>query len=106
VESFHDISYATLRRLLSDQPTSAAKVAFAWRMAAGAPLARATRVEWTDATLRVHVGDAHWQREVRRARPMLVERMSQLLGSGVVTTLVVVAPQNISGPSGRRSRHA
>jgi hypothetical protein len=103
VESFHDISHATLRRLLSDQPTSPAKVAFAWRMAAGAPLARATRVEWAAGALRVHVDDAHWQREVRRARPMLLERMSQLLGAGAVTSFVVVAPKHLSE---RRSRHA
>jgi hypothetical protein len=79
-----------LRSLLSTQPNSAAKIAFAWSIAAGPALARASRLEWTDkGTLTVHASSEHWRRELQRARPVLAERLDQLLGAGVVARIVI-----------------
>ena len=52
--------------LLASQPNTAAKVAFAWQVAAGPALARAGRPRWTDGTL-----------------------LTELLGADVVRRLVI-----------------
>ncbi len=79
-----------LRTLLQNQPTSAAKVAFAWTMAAGPALARAGTPVWsTDGVLRVRARSESWRKELRRAKPMLMERLSDLLGAGVVRRIDV-----------------
>ena len=78
-----------LRSLLDHQPTTGAKVGFAWQIAAGPALARASRLEWVEGTLTVHTTNDHWRREVLRARPMLAARLDDLLGRGVVRRLVI-----------------
>ena len=76
--------------LLASQPNTAAKVAFAWQVAAGPALARAGRPRWTDdGTLRIEARDSAWLRELRRARPIITERLAELLGAGVVQRLVI-----------------
>jgi hypothetical protein len=76
--------------LLIDQPTSAAKVTFAWRIAAGAAMVRATEVAWSpDGTLRVRARDAAWRREIQHARSVIAERLRYLLGPDVVRAIVV-----------------
>jgi len=85
-----DTAGAVLRTLLHDQPTTPAKVMFAWQMAAGATLSRVTECAWTeDGTLRVRARSAAWQREIRFARPMIAERLRQFLGADVVRKIVV-----------------
>jgi hypothetical protein len=79
-----------LQELLARQPTTAAKVAFAWRIAAGPALGRAAISRWEeDGTLSVHARDAAWLAEIRRARPIISERLTQLLGPGVVRRFVI-----------------
>ncbi len=79
-----------LRALLSTQPTTQAKIAFAWRMAAGPALSRAGTPQWSDnGTLRVRARDAAWLREIRHARPVIAERLTQLLGPDVVRRIVM-----------------
>jgi len=76
--------------LLQKQPTTPAKVAFAWQLAAGPALGRAGTAEWSDdGTLRIRARDEAWLREIRRSRPIVVERMTQLLGPGVVRKIVI-----------------
>jgi hypothetical protein len=78
------------RELLINQPNTPAKVAFAWSIAAGPALGRAGAAEWAaDGTLRVRARDAAWRREIRRARPIIAERLARLLGPGVVRTIVI-----------------
>ncbi len=78
------------RELLIKQPNTPAKVSFAWSMAAGPALGRAGSAEWTaDGTLHVRARDAAWLREMRRARPIIAERLVKLLGSGVVRKIVI-----------------
>jgi hypothetical protein len=79
-----------LGELLHKQPTTPAKVAFAWQLAAGPALGRAGAVEWSDdGTLRIRARDETWLREIRRSRPIVLERMTELLGPGVVRKIVI-----------------
>ena len=81
-----------LRSLLDAQPNTPAKIGFAWKIAAGPALSRASRLDWDDGTLTVHAASENWRREVHRARPILVERLDQLLGAGVVRKIIVARP--------------
>ncbi|HYN08510.1 MAG TPA: DciA family protein [Vicinamibacterales bacterium] len=75
---------------MNDQPVTAAKVTFAWQIAAGPAMARATSPLWSDeGLLRVRARDAAWRREVSRARPMIAQRLELLLGPGVVKKIVI-----------------
>lgn len=80
---------AVLRDLLSRQPDTPAKVAFAWRMAAGESLARAGTTDWSDGVLYVQAQSTAWQREIRRARPVIAERLRHVLGPDVVKTIKI-----------------
>ncbi|HEY7475911.1 MAG TPA: DciA family protein [Vicinamibacterales bacterium] len=83
-------STRALQFLLNDQPVTAAKVTFAWQVAAGPAMARATSLAWSDdGLLRVRTRDGAWRREVARARPMIAQRLELLLGPGVVRKIVV-----------------
>jgi predicted nucleic acid-binding Zn ribbon protein len=69
--------------LLARQPLTPAKIAFAWQMAVGPGLARATSVEYDGGVLRVTSSDGRWMREVERSRAMILERLRALLGPAV-----------------------
>jgi hypothetical protein len=85
MESLQRTSMRVLQHILSAQPTTSGKVLFAWRIAAGPALGRAGTPEWLpEGTLRVQARDAAWLREMRHARPIIMERLTQLLGAGVV----------------------
>jgi hypothetical protein len=84
-----DTATEALRDLLASQPTTQAKVLFAWRMAAGAAMARAARADWTDGTLRIAPANPAWRRELQRARPVLLERLRHWLGPDVIQAIVV-----------------
>ena len=85
MESLQKTSTRVLQSLLATQPTTPGKVRFAWRIAAGPALGRAGTTEWSeDGTLRVRARDDAWLREMRRARPIILERLTQLLGANVV----------------------
>jgi hypothetical protein len=91
MESLQQTSTRVLQHLLSAQPTTPGKVLFAWRIAAGPALGRAATTEWSeDGTLRVRARDEAWLREIRRARPIIMERLTQLLGPHVVRKLDIV----------------
>jgi hypothetical protein len=90
MHSLQAASTRALRDLLATQPTTSGKVTFAWRMAAGPALARAGVLHWSeDGVLRVDARDATWRREIHDARPVIAERMNQLLGPDVVKRIVV-----------------
>jgi predicted nucleic acid-binding Zn ribbon protein len=85
MESLRRTASQTLRHLLESQPTTAGKVLFAWHVAVGPGLARATTTQWSDdGTLRVRARNAAWLRELRHARPMITARLAELLGPDVV----------------------
>jgi hypothetical protein len=89
MQSIRDTATGALRELLASQPTTAAKVTFAWQVAVGPALARAAIVSWADGTLRVTPRDAAWRREIQRAQHMLAERLGRLLGPDVIRSIVV-----------------
>jgi hypothetical protein len=81
---------AVLEALLAGQPLTPAKVEFAWKLSVGPALARATQVTCDpDGTVRVRTASAHWQREVRRAAPLIESRLGRLLGAGTVRRIDV-----------------
>lgn len=76
---------AALADLLSHQPLSPGKVAFAWRAAVGAAVDRSTSVKLLhEGTLDVVACDAHWKREVRRSADLVRVRLNTLLGEEIV----------------------
>jgi len=89
MQSVRDTATEVLRDLLSKQPTTSAKVMFAWRMAAGSAMARAARVEWIDGTLRLSPTTPAWRRELQRARPVLLDRLRHWLGADVIQSIVI-----------------
>jgi hypothetical protein len=83
--SVTEFAPAVLADAIRRQPLSTGKVMFAWQMAAGVQLARASRAEIeTDEgawlSIVVHARDPRWAGEVGRLRPMLIERLALLLG--------------------------
>jgi hypothetical protein len=81
-----------LIELVRRQPTTPAKVDFAWRTSAGPAIARASRATLTDAgVLVVTVDDRHWQHEIQHALPVLRPRLERLLGDAL-TSITVAAP--------------
>jgi hypothetical protein len=80
----HHILPGVLADMIRRQPLSPAKVAFAWRAAAGAAVARTTRVDLReDGTLIVLVGDPRWRPEIERAAGLLKPKLATLLGDAV-----------------------
>lgn len=84
-----DTATEALRDLLTAQPTTDAKVMFAWRIAAGPAMARAAQAAWTDGTLRLTPTSVAWRRELQRARPVLLDRLRHWLGADVIQAIVV-----------------
>lgn len=89
MDALNSTAQQALRILLEGQPTSPAKVAFAWRMVAGASFARAAEPAWSDGVLTVRAQTDAWRRELRRARPILTTRLQSLVGADVVQKIVI-----------------
>ena len=90
VERIDATAARAVQTILAGQPNTPAKIAFAWRVAAGAALARGADGEWTaDGTLRVRAHSTAWRQEITRARPLILGRLTALLGPDVVRRLVV-----------------
>ena len=89
MEPLNTTESAVLRRVLEAQPTTPAKIAFAWRMSVGPALGRATTIDWRDGIVRVRADGEAWKREVRIARGVLLRRMQDLLGPEVVVRIVI-----------------
>jgi predicted nucleic acid-binding Zn ribbon protein len=80
----HNILPGVVAEMIRRQPLSPAKVTFAWRAAAGAAVARATRVDLReDGVLLVFVADVRWRREIEPALGMLRTKLATLLGDAV-----------------------
>ncbi|HEX2458027.1 MAG TPA: DciA family protein [Vicinamibacterales bacterium] len=87
MQPIQQFSSRVLSELIRRQPASQEKTAFAWQLAVGPALARVTTVELAQDVLRVRVSDARWMVEVRRARPLVLTRLQQLLGPDAVTRI-------------------
>jgi hypothetical protein len=79
-----------LKTMLETQPTTEAKVSFAWTIAAGPTLARAATVTWSETgTLRVTARTEAWRQELARARPLIARRVADLVGDNVVRRIAI-----------------
>ena len=75
-----NFSSGVLAEIVRRQPASKDRTNFAWQLAVGQALARATTVELKDGVLTVRAVDRRWIREIERARDSVVEKMQHLLG--------------------------
>jgi hypothetical protein len=81
---------SALKTMLETQPTTDAKVSFAWSIAAGPTLARAATVSWSQSgTLRVVARTEAWRQELSRARPLIARRVADLVGQDVVRRITI-----------------
>lgn len=78
-----------LPALLARAPLTPEKVTFVWGLAVGAAIARATTATLAETVLTVRTTDPAWAREVERSRAMILARVQQLLGAGLVRSIVV-----------------
>jgi predicted nucleic acid-binding Zn ribbon protein len=87
-----------LAEIVRRQPASKERTAFAWQLAVGPALARATTVELTElGTLIVRSADPRWSAEIDRAKPSVLQKMQHLLGPDQVKTISTrrAGPQSI-----------
>jgi len=75
--------------LLRDAPLSDGKIAFAWKVAVGPALDRATAVKLDGTVLLVEVASAQWAREIKRSTGLILPRLRALLGRDTVTAIKV-----------------
>jgi hypothetical protein len=78
-----------LAEALRRAPLSAEKVAFAWRTAVGAAVARASTIELRGSVLTVQVTTEQWRHEIARSSGVIRSRMDLVLGAGIVTRIDV-----------------
>ena len=84
------VTSAVVIDLLRRQPLSAAKVKFAWEVAAGPAIARATTVELSaDGAVLVKATTPAWTREVERSSGLLLTRLREMLGTETVKRITV-----------------
>lgn len=76
-----------LAEIVRRQPASKERTAFAWQLAVGPALARATTVELVGGVLTVRAHDRRWISEIRRASDTILARMQHLLGADAVTRI-------------------
>ena len=81
-----------LAEIVRRQPASPARTAFAWQLAVGPALARATSVEMEGTTLQVRANDERWLKEIARAKPIILHKLQQLLGDQNLTRINVAGP--------------
>lgn len=102
MEALNTAAAQVLRAILDQQPLTEAKIRFAWRLSAGPTLSAATSIAWSeDGRLRVTVKSEQWRRELVRARPLILERLRELVGKGAVKTMHVISPdpENPASPA-------
>lgn len=76
-------STGVLAEVIRRQPPSPARTSFAWQLAVGPALARATTVTLRDGVLVVRSADERWAREIRRAGDVVLTRLQTFLGPEV-----------------------
>ena len=91
VQSF---SSGVLAEIVRRQPPSKERTNFAWQLAVGQALARATTVELRDGVLTVRAVDRRWIQEIDRAKANVITKMQNILGSDQVTRIVTRAAGN------------
>jgi hypothetical protein len=76
----HDFSTSVLAQIVRRQPSSPARTNFAWQLAVGQAVARATTVKLADGVLTVRAVDRRWLREIDPMRATVLDKLQQILG--------------------------
>jgi Dna[CI] antecedent, DciA len=87
-----------LRLLLSELPFSSGKVEFAWTAAVGPAVPRTTAVRLENGVLIVETTSAEWTAEIRRASPIILERLRSLLNDQTIERIEVRRIPNQQSP--------
>ena len=90
MQSLHTFATSVLADMLRRQPSSPERTSFAWSVAVGPAIARATRVELAGDVLTVRARDQRWAHEIHRNRATVLARLQQLLGTQAVRDLSVL----------------
>lgn len=85
----HRVMPDALAAILRKAPLTAEKIGFAWRVAVGPSVDRATIIELRDGVLYVRAKDAAWQREIERSAGLIRARLQALLGEDVARAIEV-----------------
>jgi len=84
-------SSGVIAEIVRRQPASKERTNFAWQLAVGPALARATTVELPDGVLTVRAVDRRWIQEIDRAKVNVMLKLQNILGSDQVTRIVTRA---------------
>jgi predicted nucleic acid-binding Zn ribbon protein len=85
------IATSVMAELIRRQPASKERTAFAWSIAVGPALSRATTVDLRNARLFVTARDPRWALEIERANDTILKRVQLLLGPEAVRGIYVNA---------------
>lgn len=89
----HKIAPAALAVVLQQGPISPEKVALAWRLAVGTPMAQAGTVgAFNNGVLRVTACNTTWRNEIERSAGIIRRRINDQLGDQVVHEIRVNLP--------------
>src|SRR3954468_1569356 len=80
-------SSGVLAEIVRRQPASKERTNFAWQLAVGQAVARATTVDLSDGVLTVRAVDKRWIEEINRARGSVMHKMQQILGPDQITRI-------------------
>lgn len=87
MQSIHGFSGGVLAEIVRRQPPSKSRTNFAWQLAVGPAIARATTVTLDKGVLRIGAADQRWIREIERSSDIVLLKMQSLLGPDQVSTL-------------------
>ncbi len=87
MRSIQTFAGGVLAQVVRRQPASPGRTQFAWQLAVGPALARATSVELEGTTLAVRSTDPRWLKEIDRAKTTILPKLQQLLGEDQVTKI-------------------
>jgi hypothetical protein len=82
-----DFSSSVIAQIVRRQQPSQARTNFAWQLAVGQALARATTVELSNGVLKVRAADRRWINEIERAQATVMQKLQQILGKDQVTRI-------------------
>lgn len=82
-----DFSSSVIAQIVRRQQPSPARTNFAWQLAVGQALARATTVELNNGVLKVRAADRRWIKEIERAQATVTQKLQQILGKDQVTRI-------------------
>ncbi len=87
MQPIQTFAHGVLAQIVRRQPPSRERTAFAWQIAVGPAIARATTVFLDQGVLTVGAADARWIREIDRVRDVVLLKMQSLLGPDEVSRL-------------------